>query len=132
MSRTSQLGCPSRKLLPKRGYQKVRSTPWPIRAGCQVHAALGNGSSFIEAFSRNGFAVAKEVSPCVRQGPAAAMPEPKGTSYRTSPTVSLCSLKDLLAALEPELALLPPLTRLFAAELQRALPEALEEGGDER
>ena len=130
MSRTSQLGCPSLKLLPKRGYQKVRSTPWPIRAGCQVHAALGNGSSFIEAFSRNGFAVAKEVSPCVRQGPAAAMPEPKGTSCRTSPTGSLCSLKDLLAALGS--ASLPPLTRSFAAELQQALIEALEEVGDER
>ena len=42
----------------------------------------------------------------------------------TAPAVYLPALLDLLQALEPEIATLPPLARLWAAELRQALEEA--------
>jgi len=57
------------------------------------------------------------------------VPEPKGTSCRMSPTVSLAGLIDLLAALESEISQLPQPAPLFAHELERALMQYLWEMG---
>ena len=54
-------------------------------------------------------------------------PQPDTPRFeKTTPTLSLSGLRDLLAALELELASLPSPTGLFAMELRECLEEKLE------
>ena len=54
-------------------------------------------------------------------------PQPDTPPFeKTTPTLSLSGLRDLLAALELELASLPSPTGLFAMELRECLEEKLE------